>query len=256
MSLDWLTDETISLLWRGLTLTIALTLITSALSLALGIGIGTLRLSPRWFWRWLAAVHVDVHRNIPALVLIIFWAFALPNLFPSEMRQGLFFNNGLMTWLGGWTQLSLPYYALATALALTLNTSAYLAELFRAGVGTIAQEHLDAAQTLGASPGVIFTRILLPQGLRASFPAISTRLIHNMKNTALAAFVSVPEFFHGTQTAITRSFRALEFLLLAAAVYLALSFCLAGCLSWIEHRLERPKRLRVSPGPVKTSPYV
>lgn len=245
MSPAWLTDETLSLLLQGITLTLSLTIVTTCLSLGIGVVVGTLKLSSRRLWRWLAAVHIDGHRNIPALVLIIFWAFAVPNLFPPGIRRVLFFDNPLVNWLSGWIGLSLPYYALAAILALTLNTSAYLAELFRAGVGTIAQEHLDAARTLGAAPTLIFSRILLPQGLRASFPAISTRLIHNMKNTALAAFVSVPEFFHGTQTAITRSFRALEFLLLAAVVYLILSILFSSCLRWFERNLDHPNRTMV-----------
>lgn len=247
MIFNWLTDETARLLLEGLILTIILTIITSALSLAIGLGVGALRLMQRRSWRWLAGVYVDLHRNVPALVLIIFWAFALPNLFPLELRQVLFFDNKFVAWLSAWTNLSVPYYALAAILALTLNTSAYLAELFRAGVGTIAQEHLDAARTLGASSLIIFRRILLPQGLRASFPAISTRLIHNMKNTALVAFVAVPEFFHSTQTAITQTFRALEFLLLAAVIYLVLSFLLSVCLSWIEQHLAGPKKSQTIP---------
>lgn len=237
MSFDWLSPETIQLLWQGLALTVALTVLTSSLSLLLGIIMGTLRLSGRRFWRWQAAIHVAIHRNVPALVLIIFWAFAFPNLFPLAERQALFFNNPVMETLSQLTGLSLPYYALAATLALSLNTSAYLAEQFRAGVQSIAQEHLDAARSLGASRRKLFWHIILPQGLRVAFPAISTRLIHNMKNTALAAFVSVPEFFHGTQTAISRTFRAFEFLLLAAAVYLALSFLFAAILRRIERQL-------------------
>lgn len=240
MIFDWLTAETMRLLLGGLSLTIVLTLATSVLSLVVGVGMGMLKLSSRRFWRWLAVAHIDTHRNIPALVLIIFWAFAFPNLFPVETRRVLFFDNRFMNGLSAWTNLSVPYYTLAAIFALTLNTSAYLAELFRAGVGTIAQEHIDAARTLGASWRVVFLQILIPQGLRAAFPAISTRLIHAMKNSALAAFVSTPEFFHSTQIAITRSFRALEFLLLAAVVYLALSFLLAIFLRWVERVLARP----------------
>lgn len=251
MSFDWLTTETTHLLLQGLILTVAMTVVTSLWALAVGVGVGTFRLSEQPGLRWLAAAHVDVHRNIPALVLIIFWAFALPNLFPTEMRQGIFFDNWLMERLREWSGLSVPYYALAAALALTLNTSAYLAELFRAGVGTIPQEHIDTARSLGASPWVVFTQILAPQGLRAAFPAISTRLIHNMKNTALAAFVSTPEFFHTTQMAITRSFRAVEFLLLAAVVYLSLSLAFASLLRWIEGHIERrPIPTRNGPGSV------
>lgn len=226
------------LLLHGLVLTLALTVITSALSLVVGIATGALRISGNRLGRWLAAVHVEVHRNVPALVLMVFWAFAVPNLFPVEMRRGLFFDNGLINWLGSWSGLSLPYYTLAVLLALTLNTSAYLAELFRAGVGAIPQQHVDAARTLGASRRTVFWRILLPEGVRTAFPAISTRLIHNMKNTALAAFVATPEFFHSVQTAITRTFLALEFLAVAAAVYLFLAFAFSAFLRAVEHRLQ------------------
>lgn len=226
------------LLLHGLALTLALTVITSVLSLVVGIATGALRISASRLGRWLAALHVEVHRNVPALVLMVFWAFAVPNLFPVEMRRGLFFDNGLINWLESWTGLSLPYYTLAVILALTLNTSAYLAELFRAGVGAIPQQHVDAARTLGASRHTVFWRILLPEGVRTAFPAISTRLIHNMKNTALAAFVATPEFFHSVQTAITRTFLALEFLAVAAAVYLILAFAFSAFLRAVEHRLQ------------------
>ncbi|MCI0394550.1 MAG: ABC transporter permease subunit [Chloroflexi bacterium] len=249
MIFDWLAAETAALLWRGLLLTVGLTAVTSLLALAAGVAAGTARLSRRRWLRWLAAAYVEVHRNVPALVLIVFWAFALPNVFPAGVRRTLFFDNGIVYGLQQITGFSVPYYVLAAGLALTLNTSAYLAELFRAGVGTIAQEHLDAARSLGASQGAVFWQIVLPQGLRAVFPAVATRLIHNMKNTALAAFVSTPEFFHSAQTAITRSFRAVELLLLAAGVYLALSFLFSSLLGWLEGRLDRRPRRAAAPQP-------
>lgn len=237
--MDWLTVEISTLLLKGLALTIWITGITSILSLLLGIGVGTLKLTQRPILHQLAVVYIEIHRNVPALVLIIFWAFAFPSILPLEIRQAAFFDNGIMNQISDWTGLSIPYYTLAAGLALTLNTSAYLAELFRAGVGTIQQEHLDAARTLGAPKATLLWRIIIPQGLRAAFPAISTRLIHNMKNTALASFVAIPEFFHGIQTAITRSFRAVEFLMLAAVFYLALSFIFSLFLGWIESRLNQ-----------------
>jgi polar amino acid transport system permease protein len=199
-----------------------------------------MRLSVRPLIRRLAGVYVDLFRNIPALVLIIFFAFALPNLVPVDMRQRLFFDNIFARWGQLLTGLSLPYYMLAAIMALTLNSSAYLAELFRAGVGTIPREYTDAARSLGASQTLVYWQILLPQGFRAAFPAIATRLIHNMKNTALVAFVAVPDFFHATQTAITRTFQATELLLLATVFYLFLSISLAVFLRWIEGWLGHP----------------
>ena len=233
------TAETIEMLAQGVGVTMLLTLVSSTLSLIIGLGVGTLRLADRPLLQRSAAIYVDVFRNIPALVLIIFIAFAVPNLVPLEIRQAIFFDNVLADWGQRLTGLSLPYYAFAAALGLTLNTSAYLAELFRAGVGTIPQGVLDSARSLGATAAVAFRRVLLPQGVRAAFPAISTRLIHNMKNTALAAFVAVPEFFQATQTAITRSFRALDFLLIASAVYLLLSFFFSAILRQIDRRLRQ-----------------
>ena len=84
--------------------------------------------------------------------------------------------------------------------------------------------------------------MLLPQGLRAAFPAITTRLIHNMKNTALVAFVAVPDLFHATQATITRTFRATEFLLLAAGLYLLLSISFAALLGQVASRLDRQSK--------------
>lgn len=235
--LEWLTPDLVQLLLRGFALTVVLTGVTAGLALVVGITAGTMRLSGNRLASGLAVVHVEMHRNMPALVLMIIWAFALPNLFPAELRRGIFFDNGLLNWVSGWSRLSLPYYTLAAGMALVLNTSAYIAELFRAGVGAIPRQHVDAARTLGASRLQLFRRILLPQGLRTAFPAISTRLIHHLKNTALAAFVATPEFFHSAQTAVTRTFLALEFLVLAAIVYLLLAAAFSGLLRWAEGRL-------------------
>jgi polar amino acid transport system permease protein len=241
--MSWLTSETISFLLQGIIVTILLTIITSILSLLAGVGVGAMRLSPRPFLRGLAGVYVDIFRNIPALVLIIFFAFAVPNIFPVAVRQELFFKNVLMQWAGRISGLSLPYYALAAVTALTLNSSAYIAELFRAGVGTIPQEYVDAARSLGAGQTAVFRQIVLPQGFRAAFPAIETRLIHNMKNTALVSFVAVPDFFHATQAIINKTFRAAEFLLLATAVYLILSITYATLLRQVEHKLNRQSQI-------------
>ena len=234
---NWLTPELLQLLAQGLRLTLILTVITSALSLGLGIVVGSLRL---FHHRWAALpalLFVEIFRNIPAIVLIIFWAYAFPNIFPAELRHRLFFNNPIINWLSDISGLPILWYAVAAILALTLNTAAYIAELFRAGVGTIAQEHVHAAQTMGATWPAIFKTLLIPGGIRAAYPAITTRLIHNLKNTALVSIVAVPELFNSIHTAITRSFLAVEFLTLAALIYLGLAIGLSALLRWLERFL-------------------
>lgn len=229
----WLSPEIIALLFNGLMMTSALGLMTSALAMVLGIGLGWMKLSALPVLRWISTAYIEVFRNVPALVSIIFWAYALPNVFPAEVRRGLFFENAVINLLGEVTGLSIPYYAVAAALGLTLNTSAYVAELFRAGVGTLSREHWEAARTLGASPRKAFMYVLLPQGLRAASPALITRLVHNLKNTALASFVAVPELFKAVQTAISQSFFAVELLLVASVLYWLLSWGFAWGLRWM-----------------------
>ena len=238
---DWLTPDAQRILWDGLVLTMVLTLITSVLSFVVGIIAGILRQSPKRCYRWLATAHIEIHRNVPALILLIFWAFSLPNIFQPDLREAIFFNNAFINWLTTWTGLLIPYYTLATIIALTLNTSAYIAELFRAGIRTIPTPQIEAARTLGATSPIRFRKIVVPQAIRAAFPAITTRLIHNMKNVALASIVSAPVFFQSIEKSITLSFRAIEFLLLAAVVYLILSAAITTLLNQI-NAIIQPKR--------------
>ncbi len=240
---DWLTEETIELLVRGVALTIALTVITGLLATIVGVGVGTARLSPRRRVRLPAVAYVEVFRNIPALIQIIFWAFAVPGIVPTDLRIAIFFDNGFMDALRSLSGIPVPYYGLAACLALVLNTSAYIAELFRAGVGTIPVQQLDASRTLGAGRWIAFRTVLLPGGLRAAFPALSTRLIHNMKNTALVSFVAVPDFFSGIQASIQETFRATEFLFLAAVVYLGLAAVMGTAFGIVDRRLHRARHV-------------
>ncbi len=242
----WLTPEVAGQLADGLVVTVALTVLTTISSLALGIGVGAARVSGGRMTRRAAGAFVEVFRNVPALIQIIFWAFAFPSAFPTGIRATLFFDNPVVAAAESVTGLSLPYYAFAACLGLTLNTGAHLAELFRAGAGTVARSQVDAARLLGAGPREVQWSIVVPGAVRGAFPAITTRLIHNMKNTALASFVAVPELFQTVQASITQTFRAIELLALAAAVYLGLAAAMGLALQRADVWLHRG-RDRVAP---------
>jgi len=167
--LGWLTADTVNRLVDGAVVTIGLTIATSVLAIIVGVGAGTLRLSVRRGRRTAAGVLIETFRNIPALIQITFWTFAFPNLFAIDTRRMIFFDNALVNGLSTDSGLSVSYYALAAGFALTLNTGAHLAELFRAGVGTLPREGLETARSLGAGPRQVFWRIMLPGGLRASW---------------------------------------------------------------------------------------
>ena len=235
----WLTPEALGALVDGTAVTIVLTVVTGVVSMVVGVWIGASRLAGRRIVRAAASTFVEVFRNIPTLIQIIFWAFAFPNLFTADLRRAVFFDNAVVDRVGELTGLAVPYYAFAAGFALVLNTSAHLAELFRAGVGALPSEHVEAARSLGADRRSVFWRVVLPGAVRSVFPAITTRLVHNMKNTSLVSFVAVPDVFNAVQGSITRTFRATEYLLLAAAVYLALATALTLALHQVDRALHR-----------------
>lgn len=237
--LNGFTAEVFGDLAGGLVVTVVLTLITSALSVLLAIGLAAWRLSGIPAIRRSAGAFIEVFRNVPALIQIIFWAFAVPNLVPAAARAGIFFDNPVIDGLVTITGLPVPYYAVAATIGLTLNTSAHLAEVLRAGIGAVPSERVDGARTLGADPRTVYLTVVLPTAVRTSFPAISTRLVHNMKNTALASFVAVPELFNAIQGSINKTFQATQYLTLAALLYLGLSAVMSVALDRVDRRLHR-----------------
>ena len=245
--MDWLSADAAGRLADGLVVTLVITLLTSVLALAAAAWVAGARQSPRRAVRVAAVTYTEVFRNVPALIQIIFWAFAFPTVVAPDTRRTLFFDNAWWDMLSDLTGLSIPYYACAAALGLVLNTSAHLAEILRSGLEAIPEEHAEAARSLGASRRRAYATVQLPLAARRSFPGLSNRLVHNMKNTALVSFVAVPDLFHAMQANITETFRASEYLLLVGVVYLCLSLIMTAGLDRLDRRLHhgRPAKERV-----------
>lgn len=230
----WLTAELSGEIARGIAVTIVLTIVTSLSSLAVGLTAAIARRSERRGVRLVAGAFVETFRNVPALILLIFFAFAVPNVLPAELRRTVFFDNGFVDTVGTVTTLPLPYYAIAAVIALTVNTGAHLAEVIRAGLDSVPASRVEAARSLGATARSAYLTVAVPDGIRIAFPGITNRLVHNLKNTALVSFVAVPDAFQEIQAAITKTFQATELLIAAAVIYLAL----ATVLEWGLHRIE------------------
>ena len=105
---SWLTAELGTEIARGVLVTIALTLTTSVTSFVAGLAAAMGRRSRNPWRRRVAAIYVELFRNVPSLILLIFFAFAVPNLFPADVRRTLFFNNWLVDAIGDITTLPLP----------------------------------------------------------------------------------------------------------------------------------------------------
>lgn len=241
---EWLTPEFQASIIDGAVVTIGVTAVTTVLSLLVGISMALGRRSHRRIVRSASSIFVEVFRNVPALIWVIFFAFAMPNLLSADQRRSLLFDNALADVMSDVLGLPLPFYALAATLALACNTGAHLCELIRSGMDAVPTERVEMARTLGASRFTAHRTVLVPDGIRQSFPSISNRLIHNLKNTSLASFVAVPELFNVMQGLITKTFRATELLVATALLYLALAAIFGFVLRRVEAWLWRGRPVR------------
>jgi polar amino acid transport system permease protein len=216
---DWMRDN-LSFILGGLryTLTMALGGIVLAIVLAL---LGALaRLSSNPVAYGLAGFYVSFFRGTPLIVQMFLLYLALPqigsNLVDRFPGLGTRFEQGLIL-----------DAALAGTLALGLNYGAYMTEIFRAGIQSVAQGQGEAADALGMRYWVKMRRVVLPQALRVIIPPTGNEFIAMMKDTALVSFLGVAaasaEMFRRSQLVGKADFKNLEAYVLVAALYWALT---------------------------------
>jgi polar amino acid transport system permease protein len=200
------------ILLRGVGLTIELWAIALTLGLLLGFFIG---LGPTSVRRWLrlpAIGYVEVFRNTPVLVQLIWFYYAFPIVIGFQLA---------------------PFAA--ALLGLTLNTSAYCAEIFRAGIESIARGQWEAGKALGMTRAMCLRRVIVPQVFKRMLPAFTNRAIELAKVTSLASVLAVHEVMYQGRLLSSTYYRPLEILTVVALVY----FVLIWPGSWLSARLER-----------------
>ncbi|HLX28400.1 MAG TPA: amino acid ABC transporter permease [Casimicrobiaceae bacterium] len=200
------------LLLRGVSVTVELWLVAFALGLALGFAISLARVSRRPSLNALAIGYVEVFRNTPVLVQLIWFYYAFPIMLGAQLT---------------------PF--VAAALALTLNTSAYCAEIFRGGIVSIARGQWEGAKAIGMTRAMTMRRIVLPQVMKRMLPAFTNRAIELAKVTSLASLLAVNEVMYEGRLLSSTYYRPLEILTVVALIYLVLIY--PG--SYLSARLER-----------------
>lgn len=186
-------------LWKGLLVTVELNLVVLVVGTALGFIIGALRLSRAPVVRGVTRVYVDLFRSFPALVLLVWLFFALP------LMPGL--------------QIRLSAFTCA-AVGLTLNLSAFVAEIFRAGILAVPKHHVDSAKVMGFSRWRIWHYVTGPISFRIMVAPLFGQYINQIKLSVLASVIAVPELLHTVNTITTETFRPLELYAVLAGIFL------------------------------------
>ena len=124
----------------------------------------------------------------------------------------------------------------AAVLALTLNYSAYISEVYRGGIQAIARGQHDAAVALGMTHALAMRRIILPQAIRIVIPTLGNYFISLFKDTALCSVVSIQEVVFTAQIVAARNFQYFTLYTVVGAMYFLVSFPAARLVGWLERR--------------------
>lgn len=206
----------IDLLVRGIGLTFVLWTLAFSFALVVGLALALARASGQAWLGWSAGAYVEVFRNTPVLIQLIWFYYAFPVLTGVQMS---------------------PFTA--ALLGLSLNTSAYVSEIYRAGLQSIARGQWEAGRALGMSGRNALVRIVLPQAVRRMIPAFTNRGVELAKMTSIASVLSVHELMYEAKLLSSQTFLPLETFTVVAVIYLLLIYPGTLAASLLERRLAR-----------------
>ena len=204
------------LLVEGLANTLKITGTALVFGVALGLALALLRLSPRRFLSWPAGFIIEVFRTTPPLVQLFWFFFALPMLVGIEMT---------------------PF--VAGAVTFSIQSAAFFAEVFRAGIQSIERGQWDAARAIGMRHDQALHRIILPQAVKRMIPAFMERAIELMKTTTLIATISYADLLFAANEISQKTFRPLETYTVVALIYFVVIFLASQVARLVELRLAR-----------------
>ncbi|HLW46945.1 MAG TPA: amino acid ABC transporter permease [bacterium] len=221
-------------LFRGALVSVELTLTVMGLSLVFGLIVALARLTRFRVVRTVATTYIEIIRGTPALLQLFYIYFVLPAF-----------------------GLKFPPFT-AGVIGLTLNYSAYLSEVYRAGIQAVAKGQLEAAQALGMSRTVMMRLIILPQAVRIVVPPLGNYFISLFKDTALASIITVKEMIFTGQIIAATNFQYFAIFTIIGAIYLAISYPGSLGVQYLERRMKigyRSRRRRATfGGPAQGAP--
>jgi len=213
--LQLMIDSLGPLLWAALAFTIPLTLLSFAFGLMLGLIVALIRLFGPWPLAAIVRFYVWIIRGTPLLVQLFLIFYGLPSV-------GILLD-------------AFP----AALIGFTLNIGAYSSEIVRAAISSVAKGQWEASFSIGMSWSQTMRRTVLPQAARVAVPPLSNTFISLVKDTSLAAAITVPELFQAAQRVVAVTYEPLILYVEAALIYLVISSVLSALQARIELRLSR-----------------
>ena len=202
----------------GIKVTVPLTLVSFALSLVVGLFLALVQVAGIKGLKEFARFYIWIFRGTPLIVQLFIIFFGLPSI--------------------GIVLEAFP----AAVLGFGLNLGAYNAEVFRSAITAVPQGQMDAALLIGLSYRQAMTRVIMPQAFPIAFPNLFNNLISLLKDTSLAASITVVELFTVTQQIAARTYEPFALYLEAAVIYLIFSTFLTWLQGWLEKKMVWKKK--------------
>lgn len=214
----------IKFLINGMGATVLLSVIAASISIVLGLLVALPGLSERRGIRAINRVYVEIVRAIPLLPML-FWVFyGLPIVFKS---------------MGLNIQID-PFWGAIITLA--LSDSAFTAEIYRAGIQSIAKGQAEAAKTVGLNYMQTMRYVILPQAIRRILPPLANQFIYIVKMSAFASVIGMQELTRRANELVVTEYRPLEIYSLLIVEYLVLVLIISAGVRWLERKMGSDER--------------
>ena len=214
MSFDWsLIWDNIPILLQGAVITIQITVMAVGCGFFIGMIAALANLSRFRIVRLLVKCYVELFRGTPLLVQIFMIYFALPMVIGQSIN---------------------PYVAAVTACS--INSGAYVSEIFRAGIQSIDKGQMEAGRSLGLTGGQTMRYIVMPQAFKAIIPPLGNEFIAMMKDTSLVSVIGFEELTRRGQLIIARTYGSFEIWTAVAIIYLIMTLSISQLVAFLERR--------------------
>lgn len=209
-----LITQSLPLLLHGALLTLEITALSVGFGLLIGLVLGLAQLSKTPLLRWPAKIYVDFIRGTPLLIQIFIIYFALPAVLGTRID---------------------PFIAAVTACS--LNSGAYIAEIFRGGIQSISIGQLRAGLSLGMTHAQTMRYVILPQAVKRIIPPLGNEFIAMLKDSSLVSVIGFEELTRSGQLVIAETYGTLEIWSCVAILYLIMTLTITRIVAYFEKRL-------------------
>lgn len=216
---------------KGISVTVMVAVVAYAGACAIGLGLAVMGLSRFIVLRQAARLYIEIMRGVPIIVLLLYVAFVLAPLLVVGV-------NAVIEPLGfaPWRTRDFPLIARAV-IALMLAYSAFLAEIFRAGLQAVPVGQIEAAQALGLTGWQRFRHIVFPQAFCMILPPLGNDFVAMVKDSSLVSVLGVTDVAQLAKVTAAGNFRYFETYNVAALIYLTMTIGLSLILRRVESRL-------------------